>query len=262
MIRTDLKQKLAEGPCIGTFLKLPRPEVVDILAFAGFDFVICDMEHSQISEVEAREVILACVAADLPVVVRLPEPTQGLVNRLLEAGAVGIQMPRLQSRHEARALHSFMHFPPVGKRSASTSNILAGYGTIPIRQYIESENARVLTIGQLETKQMEQPIERILEGIDIAFIGPTDLSIDFGAPGNSKDPAVQQRIEEIEVAAASAGIMMGAFAGTIENAQQYIARGYRYLALSGDIALLSKGAKSLVTALRESYEASLVNKQI
>jgi 2-keto-3-deoxy-L-rhamnonate aldolase RhmA len=188
--RTDLKQKLALGPCFGTFLKLPRPEIVDILAFAGFDFVICDMEHAQIAEAEAREVIRACVAADLPVIVRLPDPTQGLVNRLLEAGATGIQMPRLRSGQEARQLHSIMHFPPVGTRSTGTSNNLAGYGTVPIPQYLEQENARVLTIGQVENKELEQPFDRIFDGVDIAFIGPTDLSVDFGVPGNSKDPVV------------------------------------------------------------------------
>lgn len=249
---TDLKQRLRLGPCIGTFLKLPRPEVVDILALAGFDFVICDMEHAQIAETEAREVIRACVAAGLPVVVRLPEPVQGLVNRLLEAGAVGIQMPRLRSAQETRQLHSMMHFPPVGTRSVGNANPLAGYGAVPIPKYLEQENARVLTIGQFETREMDQPCDPMFEGLDVAFIGPTDLSVDFGAPGNFSDPTVQQRVAEVEDAAAKAGTIMGAFAGTLEETQRYLAAGYRYIAVSGDISLLSKGAKSLVSKLRET----------
>ena len=89
---------------------------------AGFDFVICDMEHAQISEPEARTVIKACAAVGLAVIVRLPEPIQGLVNRLLEAGAVGIQMPRLRTRQETRSLYEMMHYPPQGARSVGNTN--------------------------------------------------------------------------------------------------------------------------------------------
>jgi 2-keto-3-deoxy-L-rhamnonate aldolase RhmA len=256
----DLKQKLRVGPCFGTFVKLPRPELIDILALAGFDFVICDMEHAQIAETEARAVIQACVAAGLPVVVRLPEPVQGLVNRLLEAGAVGIQMPRLRSAQDTRQLHSMMHFPPVGTRSVGNANRFAGYGTVPIPTYLEQENARVLTIGQFETQEMDVPCDPMFDGLDVAFIGPMDLSVDFGVPGNFRDSVVQSRVAEIENAAAKAGTIMGAFAGSVEEAQRYLAAGYRYLAVSGDISLLSKGANSLMSALREAYDKVSANK--
>ena len=124
---------LGERACFGMFLKLPRPEVVDLLAIAGFDFVICDMEHAQISEAEARAVIIACAAAGLPVTVRLPEPVQGQVNRLLEAGAVGIQMPRLRTSAETRSLRSMMHFPPRGPARSGTPTPGRGTGACRFR---------------------------------------------------------------------------------------------------------------------------------
>ncbi|WP_284035483.1 aldolase/citrate lyase family protein [Neobacillus sp. 114] len=251
---SDLKRKLEVGPCFGTFVKLPRPEIIDILAIAGFDFVICDMEHAQISESEARSVIQACVAAELPVVVRLPEPTQGLVNRLLEAGADGIQMPRLRTAQESLELYRMMHFPPQGTRSVGNANRFAGYGTIPIPEYLVNENARVLTIGQFETQEIDHPCEPMFETLDVAFIGPMDLSVDFGVPGNFIDSTVQRRVAEIERAAANSGTIMGAFAGTVADVRRYLAAGYRYLAISGDISFLSKGAKSLMSSLRETYE--------
>jgi len=248
----SLHLALAEKPCFGTFLKLPRPEVVDLLAIAGFDFVICDMEHAQISEMEARTVIKACVAVGLPVTVRLPEPTQGLVNRLLEAGAVGIQMPRLRNSADTRNLHLMMYFPPEGTRSVGNANVWAGYGTVPVPRYLEESNARALVIGQFETREIEEPIDQMMQGLDVAFIGPMDLSVDFGFPGQFDHPDVAARIRQIEAAAERTGTVMGAFVGSVERASKLAAAGYRYLAVSGDIAILGNGAKSLVTSLHQA----------
>jgi 2-keto-3-deoxy-L-rhamnonate aldolase RhmA len=248
----DLHLALAERVCFGTFLKLPRPEVVDLLALAGFDFVICDMEHAQVSEMEARTVIKACAAVGLPVTVRLPEPAQGLVNRLLEAGAVGIQMPRLRSAADTKNLYTMMHFPPEGSRSVGVANAWAGYGTVPVSRYLSESNARALVIGQFETREIEEPIEKMMEGLDVAFIGPMDLSVDFGVPGQFDHPDVVKRVQQIEEAAARTGTYMGAFVGSVEQAAKYAATGYRYLAVSGDITLLSNSAKALVSSLHQA----------
>jgi len=248
----DLHRLLAERPCFGTFLKLPRPEVVDLLAIAGFDFVICDMEHAQMAEAEARVVILECAAVGLPVVVRLPEPAQGVVNRFLEAGAVGIQMPRLHTRAQARALHAMLHFPPAGTRSVGNANRWAGYGAVPVQRYLDEGNARALAIGMFETREMEQPLDALMEGLDVAFIGPMDLSVDHGVPGQFDHPNVVARIREVEAAAARTNTAMGAFVGSVEPAAKLVAAGYRFLAVSGDIALLGSAAKTLVASLKHA----------
>jgi len=248
----NLHLALAERTCYGTFLKLPRPEVADLLALAGFDFVICDMEHAQITEQEAREVIKACAAVGLPVTVRLPEPTQGVVNRLLEAGAVGIQMPRLRSASDTRNLHMMMHFPPEGGRSVGNANAWAGYGNVPVQQYLSESNERALVIGQFETREIEEPIDTMMQQLDVAFIGPMDLSVDFGVPGQFDHPEVAARIRQVEEAASRTGTYMGAFTGSIEKAGQLAAKGYRYLAVSGDIGILGSAAKNLVNSLHEA----------
>ncbi len=248
----DLHLALAEKACFGTFLKLPRPEVVDLLALAGFDFVICDMEHAQVSEMEARTVIKACAAVGLAVTVRLPEPTQGLVNRLLEAGAVGIQMPRLRSAADTRSLYTMMHFPPEGSRSVGVANAWAGYGTVPVSRYLGESNARALVIGQFETREIEEPIDKMMQGLDVAFIGPMDLSVDFGFPGQFDHPEVVTRIHQIEEAASRTGTYMGAFVGSVEQAAKVAAAGYRYLAVSGDVTMLGNSAKTLVSSLHQA----------
>ena len=245
----NLYKKLQEKPCFGIFHKIPRPEVVDILALVGFDFVICDMEHAQVSEAEARTVIKACVSVGLSVVVRLPEPVQGQVNRLLEAGAVGIQMPRLRTIQDTKNLYDIMHYPPEGTRSFGNANPWAEYGAIPIPQYMSESNERALVVGQFETRKIDEPIDQMMEGLDVAFIGPMDLSIDFGAPANPDAPEVQDRIRQIEEAAKRTGTYMGAAVKTVEKAKQLIDRGYRYLGVTADVALLQKAAKDLIKSL-------------
>lgn len=248
----NLYKKLQEKPCIGTFLKIPRPEVADLLAAAGFDFVICDMEHAQMTEAEARTVIKACAAVGLPVTVRLPEPVQGQVNRLLEAGAVGIQMPRLRTTEDTKHLYDIMNYPPEGSRSFGNANPWAEYGAVPPAQYMTESNQRALVIGQFETRKIDEPIDKMMDGLDVAFIGPMDLSVDFGIPGKSDNPEVMDRIRQIEEAAQRTSTYMGAYVGSIEKAAQLIRAGYRYLGVKGDVTLLKSAAWNMVKSLRES----------
>jgi 2-keto-3-deoxy-L-rhamnonate aldolase RhmA len=246
-----LKAKLATGPCFGTFAKLGRPEVAEILALAGFDFLICDMEHAPVTEREAREFIRASVAMDVPVVVRLPEPTPGLVNRLLEAGSVGIQMPRLRTSAEVRSLRSMMMYPPAGRRSYGSANLLGGYGSVAQADYIERANARMLTVGQFETREVEEPIGRMIEGLDVAFIGPADLSLDFGFGGKFDAPLVTERMKAIESAVAGTGTVMGIAARNAAATKRYLEAGYRFLAVGNDVGTLSAATRGIVAELKD-----------
>jgi 4-hydroxy-2-oxoheptanedioate aldolase len=245
----DLRSMLESGPCFGTFVKLPRPEVIDLLARAGFDFVICDMEHAQIAEEEARMVIRACAANDMPCMVRLPDPSSGLVNRLLEAGAAGIQMPRLQNAAQTAWLRRMMRFPPGGSRSVGVANALAGYGSVPLASYLALADASALVVGQFETVQIDDPCDPMMEGLDAAFIGPVDLAVDYGL--GADNAAVDRHVQMVEAAAARTGTVMGAFAGNSEAAQKYLRAGYRYLAVAGDITFLASAANGCVSRLRD-----------
>jgi 2-keto-3-deoxy-L-rhamnonate aldolase RhmA len=245
----DLRQALRERPCFGTFLKLPRPEVVAILSRAGFDFLIIDMEHGQISEPEARAAIQACVANDVAAVVRLPDAVAGVVNRLLEAGAVGIQMPKVRAKADAARLRSMMHFPPEGVRSIGISNAWAGYGSVLIPTVIKEANERSVAIGMFETKQIEEPIDDVLGQLEVAFIGPSDLAIELGRPIDHPD--VRTHVDKIEAAAHRTNTTLGFSAKTPQEAIELVSRGYRYIALSNDVAMLGGSAKQLVATLKE-----------
>jgi 4-hydroxy-2-oxoheptanedioate aldolase len=246
-----LKRKLAEGPCFGTFVKLGRPEVAEILALSGFDFLICDMEHAPVTEIEARAFIKASVSLDVPVIVRLPEPAPGTVNRLLEAGAVGIQMPRLKTAGEVKALSDASKYPPLGRRSIGTANMVGEYGAVALGDYIQRANDRMITVGQFETREVDESIEGMMDGLDVAFIGPADLSLDFGFPGKFDAPPVVERIKAVERAAASGGTVMGIATRDAASSRPYIEAGYRYIAVGNDIGLFAGASRGVVSKLTD-----------
>lgn len=250
-----LRERMAAEPLFGTFLKLPRREVVEILALAGFDFAICDLEHAQITDQEAATVLLASAACSFPIIVRVPALDVGLINRVLEAGAAGIQVPQVQRRTEVNALLSAAKYPPQGARSISLAQPAAHYGSEPLNDYIRRTNEEVLLIGQLETRELEHPMEELIRGLDVAFIGILDMTVDMGFPGQFDNPAVVERIREIERAAALAKVPMGIYADSPARASQAAAAGYRYIAVSSDLGALSGSAKSWIKQLRESAAA-------
>jgi 2-keto-3-deoxy-L-rhamnonate aldolase RhmA len=252
-----LREAMRRGPVVGTFLKLPRPEVVDLLALAGFDFVVCDLEHAQLGEADARAVLLAARAHDLPVVVRVEELTRGPINRLLEQGAAGIQLPRTRTAEDVRALVELTRFPPTGSRSVGTAHLSAGYGRQPLADYVDDEARRPLLVGQFETRGEAAAVE----GLDVAFLGTVDLTVDHGVPGQLADPAVAARIDQIEAAARAGGVALGAFAAGVDQVRRFAAAGYRYIAVSGDISMLAAGARSVIAETRAALEAARDNDQ-
>ncbi|MFI7124707.1 HpcH/HpaI aldolase/citrate lyase family protein [Nonomuraea sp. NPDC050153] len=247
-----LRSLIRERPAIGTFLKLPQPEVVEVLAIAGLDFLICDTEHAQIDESGARTVIQAGRAAGIPIVVRVPTIDSGQINRLLEAGAAGIQLSSTTSADRAGKLSGFTTYPPAGLRGLSTAQSSARFGTIPLADYLALSNDQVLRVGQLESARYDDPLDDIMSSLDIAFIGTMDLSVDLGVPGQVGASVVQAKIGEIEAAARRAGTPLGIFAATAAEAERAVAAGYRYIAVASDLALLTTAAEERFTVLMEA----------
>jgi 2-keto-3-deoxy-L-rhamnonate aldolase RhmA len=193
----------------GVFLKLSSTEVVDMAAAAGFQFAVVDLEHSQLSEADARVLVRHSRAIGFPALVRIPEPDRGATNRVLEAGAVGIQLSTVRSASQVLAARSHMQYPPEGSRSISLAHQQAGYGATPLADYLQRQRSeRPLLVAQIETAQTDDPLEVIAgAGPDVLFIGTTDLAVDL----RLDDARVRARIDEIAAAAQAAHIALGAF---------------------------------------------------
>lgn len=246
----SLRELMAERPVLGTFLKIPRFEVVDLLALAGFDFVVCDYEHSQMSVGEACDVVRAGRARGLPVLVRVPALDRGDINRLLEAGAAGIQLAR-GSGAAAGQLRQLVSYPPLGTRSVSLSQPAADYGIgVSLLEHFERSNSSILAVGQFETADYADGIDAAMEALGVAFIGPVDLSVDLGTPGQLDSEPMRDAKAFVEAAGARHGVPMGIFAGSPEAAADAAARGYRYIVAGSDLTMLSGGAREFSSLLQ------------
>jgi 2-keto-3-deoxy-L-rhamnonate aldolase RhmA len=247
---TTLDRLLAERPVVGTFAKIPRPEIVDLIALAGFDFAVCDYEHGQMDERDVRGTVRSARAAGLPMVVRVADLDRGAINRILEAGAAGIQLARTVGER-GPALAALIRYPPQGSRSLSTVQPSARYGRGPILEHVARSNAEVLAVGQFETADYGDGLDEAVGGLDVAFIGPVDLSVDLGAPGDMQAPVVRSAIADVKAAATRSGTALGIYAATAEAGRGALEQGYRYVVVSSDIGMLAAGAENLLAGFRD-----------
>ena len=221
---SSLRGRLENGRLVGTFVKLPALESVEICA-QSLDFCVVDHEHSQLSEADVLRLVRHAAALDFAAVVRIPEVDRGLVNRLLEAGAAGIQLSSARRVSEVRALASAVAYAPDGSRSISLAHPQARYGAVPLRDYLAAAETPLVVI-QLETRETEDPpVELCRAGADVAFLGLTDLLVDCGLD----EGVAAARANELAGAVAEAGIVLGGF-GAEER--------FRYSVVSSDVALL------------------------
>ena len=250
-----LRERLAAGETlVGTFAKLAGPDPAGVLAGAGFDFAIVDREHSQLSDDDARTLVRAMRAAGLPALVRVPTLDRGEVNRLLEAGAAGIQLSTTRSAAQARGLRQAVRYAPGGARSISLAHAQAGYGALGLADYLAASDGSQapLAVVQLETATTDDPPAEILSaGADVAFVGSTDLLVDVGLDAD----AASDRTAAIVAAAREAGVPWGGFAGDAAAAQRMAADGARYVVVSSDLALLGAACRQAALAAREGVGA-------
>ena len=194
MIRPHrLRRKLEAGePVIGMMVGFPSAWFVDMLALSGFDFVVIDAEHGSLSPGEAEIMIRAAEAGGISALVRVPNVAHEIL-RFLDIGAVGVQVPHVESGAEARAAAAAVRYPPIGERGLATITRAAGYGVAgAARDYVELANRELLCLPMVETPLGVQNVDDIAStsGVDGIILGPGDLSSSMGHGGDRKHPAV------------------------------------------------------------------------
>jgi 4-hydroxy-2-oxoheptanedioate aldolase len=221
---SSLRRLLGDRRLVGTFVKLAALESIEIAA-AELDFAVVDLEHSQLSEADALRLVNHARALGLPAVVRIPEVDRGLVNRLLEAGAAGLQLSSVRRSAEVRALRDAALYAPAGRRSISLAHPVARFGATPLDEYVRGLEPPLL-VAQLETVETDDALDEVVRaGADVVFLGVTDLLVDAGLDRERS----HTRAEEIAASVQGAGVHLGGF-GTDER--------YRYAVVSSDVALL------------------------
>jgi 4-hydroxy-2-oxoheptanedioate aldolase len=248
-----LRERLRTGaPIVGTFVKIAALETIDIASSAGLDVIVVDGEHAQLGQSECLALVRHAAALGLPAIVRIPAVDAGYVNRLLEAGAAGIQLSSLRARGERDALVAATRYPPDGTRSVSLAHPAADYGAVPLAAYLEKSKGGPLLVGQIETATTIDPLDVLLAGLDVAFIGTTDLSVDLGRPGALDDERVRARVAEIAGAAERTSVALGAWVASAEALATLRPSKPRYVIVGSDLQLLRAGVSSAVASTRRA----------
>ena len=240
MQNPSAKARLREKRFIcGPFVETGAPELVEIAGVAGFDFVIIDREHAAFSGETVGNLIRAAARADIAPIVRVRENSPGAILEALDLGAVGLHIPQIANADDARRAIAASKFPPEGERGFNPFVQAAAYGAEPIDKFRERSNRDILLVLHIEAQDSVDQIDAILAvpGIDVAFLGPYDLSQTLGIPGQVTDPRVRDAMKAVVEAAAKRGIAVGTFANSREQAALWIAAGVSYLSYSVDSVL-------------------------
>ena len=253
MRKNMLKEKIRNGEsAIGTFVKLTDPAVPELLALAGFDFFVLDTEHVAVDREQLSNIVRAADAAGITPIVRVRENQQVEILQNLDLGYAGVQVPNVDTPEQARNLVSYVKYTPLGVRGLSPSVRACDYGTCGVQEYIDTANANTMIVSHCETKTCVENLDEVLkvDGIDVIFIGPMDLSQSYGVPGKTTDPEVKAAIDTITAKTLAAGKAVGTTAASAEAAKALIAKGLQYILLSSDEGIIVKWGKETISRIR------------
>ncbi len=251
-----LKKQLAEGkPVVGLTVTVPAPDVAAQAAALGFDFLWIEMEHSPITLETARAMILATRGTRTLPLVRVPVNELWTAKRALDAGALGVIFPFTSTPELARQAVAACRYPPLGLRGSGPG--LAGLRWPAPGGYHDFADRNVIVVIIIEQQKAVEQIEEIaaVPGIDVIFIGTSDLSFSMGLRGRQDDPKLKEAVARVLAAARRRKIPVGRPAGSAAQAAQWVKEGFQFFQAPSELALLAAGARPLLEAFGKAGAA-------
>jgi len=253
-----LKEKWSQDVAtVGPFVQLPAAGIPEILALAGFDFCIIDLEHGPINIETAENMVRAADASGLVPLVRVQSNAKELITEALSIGAGGVHVPHVSTKEEAEAaVHAAKFVTPefsAGNRGVCPFVRSAGYSSKRTGNYYDRANKETIIVVAIEGKEGLANLGEILtvEGLDAVFVGPYDLSQSLGVTGQVTHPLVIQKIRDLCRQGKKAGIAVGLFIESAEDAKKWIDEGVLYCCVDVDSAIFYKAAKKLVDGIKK-----------
>ncbi|HEU5017773.1 MAG TPA: HpcH/HpaI aldolase/citrate lyase family protein [Pseudolabrys sp.] len=249
--RNAFKHALAAGHVqIGLWSSLCSPIAAEIVADAGFDWILLDTEHSPNEIPDLFGQLQAVARGTATPIIRPAWNDAVLAKRALDIGAQTLLFPYVQNAEEARRAVESTRYPPQGIRGVSVAARASRYGRTP--GYLTKANSEICVLVQVETRTALDNLESIAKvaGVDGVFIGPSDLAASLGHLGNPQHETVQKAIHEAVDRLKALGKPAGILTGNQEEAKRYIDWGFLFVAVGADVGLLAKGADMLVKAFK------------
>ncbi len=249
-VKSNLKAGKLQAGC--GFGQIRSDEVARILAAAGFDWTFIDAEHGGFGIETLQDLCRASAAAGMSPIVRVADMQYALVARALDCGAQGVIFPRVESPDLLEKAVSWTRFPPLGIRGFGLSATHIGWERATIPQMIEHFNQNTLVVLQIETLLAVERRDELLSvpGIDVVMVGPVDLSISLGVPGNFEHPKMVEAMEKIRDSAIAHGVVPGTQTRTVSLAKFWKERGMLFLGSGSDTGFLFEKASEVASALK------------
>jgi 2-keto-3-deoxy-L-rhamnonate aldolase RhmA len=258
--RNLTKQKLRNRECVfGISLAEMRSLTLPkIFAGLGYDFLFFDMEHSADGFETICDLVWASRAAGITPIVRVPDPERFYISRVLDAGAQGVIVPRIETVQQVDLVTGFCRYPPDGDRGAALGGRHADFQPLrDPRAAMKQANDEVLIGIQIETLPGLQRVQELASrpGLDMLFVGPQDLSVALGIPNEWEAPALEDAIRRVVAAAESSGLAVGIQGRNAALSARWMAQGVRFVVFGSTLMLLTEGARAGITDLRRAAEA-------
>jgi len=247
---SPLKRALREGkPLVGMTITVASADVVVQAAASGFDFVWIEMEHSPITLETARNMVLATRGTPCVPIVRVPVNELWTAKRVLDAGALGVVFPYVSTPQLAKQAVDACKYPPLGKRGYGVGLANARWPTP--EPYADFADKNALVVALIEQVEAVNRIEEIasVPGIDVLFIGPSDLSYSFGLRGKQDDPRMSESFAKVLAAGKRHKVPVGRPVASPEQAAQFVKDGYLFFQAASELSFLAAGSRPLLDAL-------------
>lgn len=254
----SLKERLRQGEqLLGTMITtFPSPDLAKILQGCGFDYFIVDCEHGSFTTREVANLIAVARGIAMPALVRIPEMRREHALKFMEMGASGLLLPNTESAAQAQMLVDCTKYAPMGHRGVSLSRPHTDFRKVNGPEYMRRANEETILMCQIESRMGVEHVEEILavDGIDVAFIGPNDMTQDYGILNRFDHPDIVAAFERVIAAAEAVGKWSGVHFGAAAPLKPWIERGMQMNLWNSDNGLLALGA-SQISGLRGKEQA-------
>jgi 4-hydroxy-2-oxoheptanedioate aldolase len=252
MFKNTLKEKLAAGKAVfGIMATDPSPPVLEVLGYAGFDWVLLDNEHGDVTVHTMSNCGRACDATGIVPIVRPISGRMEVITPFMDMGAYGVQVPHVNTAEEAKAVVDAVKYPPVGKRGFNSGLRINNFGMgLPGAEYVEAANRETLVCLMIEEMEGIENAEAIanVDGVDVLFVGAGDLSVTMGYPGQNTHPNVVSAVEK----AVASTLRAGKYAGCScpdDQVPHWLGKGVRFFH-SGVWRMLAGASQDYLSRMR------------
>ena len=242
---------------VGTMIsEIRNPNLAYMLAQCGFDFFIIDNEHGSYSPETISNIIAAAKGAGVLTIVRIPEIRREAILKPLDCGAAGLLVPQVNTTHQAKEIMTHAKYPPFGNRGVALSRAHSLYAKPKADEYLVQANEATFIAVQAESPEAISNLDSIATtpGVDAIFVGPADLSVSLGIPGEISHPDEIEAINKVVKVCQKHGIAPGIHMSDLEMLKAWIEKGMRFVTFSSDVDLLARAAADSLAQLKKVIE--------